>query len=423
MSRRAKVGVVAGLLAIGAQVAAQRGAVNPMDSIRRLPGYRAARDSTVFLSSSRIAERVPALKREWSAYVARSRAVYDRDTASMARELRAAGRTAMTRAPYAHDFSVKPFMTKAWFSTDSAQRLARNILSFQGPNGGWSKHVDFVQHERQRGESYFAESDEWEWISTIDNDATTEEIRFLARADSARRETRYEKAIVRAIDYLLVSQYPNGCFPQIYPLQGSYHDAATFNDDATVHVLRLLQDVADGRFGVATLDQRTRALAALGAGVECVVDAQFRVDGRLTAWGQQHDPLTLEPVSARSYELRSLAAQESATIVDFLMSLTAPSDRVVRAVYAAADWLESVSTTGYVYTDYKLEKQSGAGPIWGRLYEIGTNRVIMANRDGVTLYDWNKLTDRRSGYAWYTTRPAETLATFGQWSRSHSRKP
>ena len=423
MSCRANVGVVAALLAIAAQLAAQRGGVNPMDSIRRLPGYRAAHDSTVFLSSSRIAARVPALAREWNAYVARSRAVYDKDTASMARELRAARRTAMTRAPYVHDFSVKPFMTKAWFSTDSAHRLARNILSFQAPNGGWSKHVDFSAHERQRGESYFAESDEWEWISTIDNDATTEEIRFLARADSARRDARYEKAMSRAIGYVLASQYPNGCFPQVYPLQGSYHDAATFNDDATVHVLRLLQDVAEGHFAVATLDQRTRALAALGAGVECIVDAQFKVDGRLTAWGQQHDPLTLEPVSARSYELRSLAAQESATIVDFLMSLTAPSDRVVRAVYAATDWLESVSTTGLTYTDYKLEKQSGAGPIWGRLYEIGTNRVIMANRDGVTLYDWNKLTDRRSGYAWYTTKPAATLATFRQWSSAHARKP
>ena len=34
----------------------------------------------------------------------------------------------------------------------------------------------------------------------------------------------------------------------------------------------------------------------------------------------------------------------------------------------------------------------------------------MANRDGVKLYDWNKLTDRRSGYGWYTTKPAATLA-------------
>ena len=423
MRHRARVGVVVTLLGVAAQVAAQRGSVNPMDSIRRLPGYRPAHDSAVLLSPARIAARVPALKREWDAYVARSRAAYARDTAQMNAELRKAGRSAMTNAPYAHDFSVKPFMTRQWFTSDSGQRMARVILSFQAPNGGWSKHVDFSLRVRQAGESYFAESADWEWISTIDNDATTEEIRFLARADSARHDARYGQAIVRAVDYLLVSQFPNGCFPQIYPLQGSYHDAITFNDNATVNVLRLLQDVADGRYGVATLDQRTRALAALGAGVECIVDAQLRVDGRLTAWGQQHDPLTLEPVSARSYELKSLAAQESAAIVDFLMSQASPNDRLVRAVYAAVDWLESVATSGYTYTAYDLKKQADAGPIWGRLYEIGTSRVIMANRDGVKLYDWNKLTDRRSGYAWYTTKPAETLAAFKSWSRANPRKP
>jgi hypothetical protein len=72
------VGIVVTLLGAAAQVAAQRGSVNPMDSIRRLPGYRPAHDSTVLLSSSRIAARVPALKREWDAYVARSRAAYAR---------------------------------------------------------------------------------------------------------------------------------------------------------------------------------------------------------------------------------------------------------------------------------------------------------------------------------------------------------
>jgi PelA/Pel-15E family pectate lyase len=394
-----------------------------MDSIRKLPGYRGAHDSTVLLAPERIAKFAPAAAREWDAYIARSRTVYARDTASMQRELRKAGRQEMLRAQYTHDFSVKPYMTRAWFATDSAQRMARVILSFQAPNGGWSKHVDFSVHERQPGESYFAESADWEWISTIDNDATTEEIHFLARADSARRDPRYERAIARAIDYLLASQFPNGCFPQIYPLQGSYHDAVTFNDNATVNVLRLLQEVADGRYSVATLDQRTHALAALGSGVECIINAQVRVDGRLTAWGQQHDPLTLAPVSARSYELASLTALESAFIVEFLMSHASPSDRMVRAVYAAVDWLKSVSTSGYTYSNYELKKQPGAGPIWGRLYEIGTNKIIMANRDGVTLYDWNKLTDRRSGYSWYTTKPAATLAAFEQWSRAHPRKP
>ena len=83
MRRRARVGVVVTLLGVAAQVAAQRGSVNPMDSIRRLPGYRPAHDSAVLLSPARIAARVPALKREWDAYLARSRAAYARDTAQM----------------------------------------------------------------------------------------------------------------------------------------------------------------------------------------------------------------------------------------------------------------------------------------------------------------------------------------------------
>jgi PelA/Pel-15E family pectate lyase len=421
--RHAWVQTAVAALGFAAPLASQRSNPNPMDSIRRLPGYRGALDTTVYLAPARIAKYAGSRRAEWEAYVARSRAQYARDTAAVGRELRASGKSSLTRAPYAHDFSVKPQMTSAWFATDSAQRMARVILSFQAPNGGWSKHVDFTLHERQPGESYFAESADWEWISTIDNDATTEEIHFLARADSARNDSHFENAIRRAIDYLFASQMPNGCLPQVYPLEGSYHDAATFNDNATVNVLRVLQETANGAYAFVSADQRSRAGAALRSGIDCIVDAQVRVAGRLTAWGQQHDPLTLAPVSARSYELRSLAAQESAFIVDFLMSQPSPSDRVVRAAYAAVDWLEAVPLSGYAYSGYELTKQLGAGPLWGRLYEIGTNRVIMANRDGIKLYDWNKLTDRRSGYGWYTTKPAETLATFEQWSRIHPRKP
>jgi PelA/Pel-15E family pectate lyase len=156
-------------------------------------------------------------------------------------------------------------------------------------------------------------------------------------------------------------------------------------------------------------------------GTRCILDAQIAVGGTLTAWGQQHDPLTLAPTSARSYELTSITALESALILDYLMGDASPSDRVVRAVYAGTDWLNAVPLHDLSYTGYQLKKTPGAPPLWGRLYEIGSNRVIMANRDGVKLYDWDKLTDRRAGYAWYTTRPAETLGTFMHWSQLHPR--
>ena len=224
-----------------------------------------------------------------------------------------------------------------------------------------------------------------------------------------------------ALDYLLAAQFPNGCWPQGYPLQGSYHDAATFNDDATVNVLRVLRDAAGGVPAFVPAATRARAGDAEARGIACVLDAQVRVGGVLTAWGQQHDPLTLAPTSARSYELTSLTGLESAGIVEYLMSVPSPSARVVTAVHAAAEWFRARAMTGFVYEGYEVAPRAGAGPIWARMYEIGTERPIFANRDGVKLYDFDRLTDRRRGYAWYTTEPASMLQDYDRWARAHPR--
>jgi len=407
------------LCCAGSIAGAQQVNPNPMDSIRKLPSYRPAHDSVPLLTRERIARLVPKSRDAWFAYLDRSSRLRAKDSVAMATELAGAHQLSMTRGPYARDFTIEASMTPAWFASDSARKLAAVILSFEAPNGGWSKHVDFSQHARRPGESYFTESADWEWISTIDNGATTEEIRFLALADAAKRDERYERAILRGVDYLLASQFPNGCFPQVYPLQGSYHDAATFNDDATIKALNILREVGNGTYSYASADQRAQATAAVARGVDCILAAQVRVDGKLTAWGQQHDPLTLEPTSARSYELTSLSAQESASIADFLMTLPSPNERAVRAVQSAVAWLQARSVRGYSYAKYELKSDPNGVPLWGRLYEIGTNRVIMANRDGIKLYDWNKLTDRRSGYAWYTIRPTSTLAAYVAWSKTH----
>ena len=57
--------------------------------------------------------------------------------------------------------------------------------------------------------------------------ATTGELRFLARAFRATNEPRYQQAFLKGLSHILEAQYPNGGWPQYYPLskklQSSYH--------------------------------------------------------------------------------------------------------------------------------------------------------------------------------------------------------
>jgi len=327
----------------------------------------------------------------------------------------------MIPAPYSHGFEITALMTPGWLASDSARRIADNLLSFQTPNGGWSKHVDYARGPREKGQSWFSESARWQWIATIDNSSTTEQMQFLLMIDSVRPDPRYRAAWKHGLEYLLAAQYPNGCWPQVWPLDGEYHDAATFNDDATTNVLTTLQQAADGRPAYLTEEERNAARASLERGIECVLNAQYVVNGRPTVWGQQHDPLTLQPTNARSYELTSLTAQESANLMRFLIKQKNPSARLTASINGAAEWLKSHALYGYTY-DFETGRHTspGAGPIWARMYEIGTDKPIFSDRNGIKLYDWDQLKDRRLGYAWYTYAPVLALRQYESWARKYS---
>lgn len=370
--------------------------------------------------AARLAEVASASRPAWEAYVARSRRLAAEDRAVMARELAATGRERMVRAPYAsRAFEGGEGKPDTWFASEEARRLADAIITWQTPAGGWAKRVAY-DSARAPGQSWYSESDGWSYIGTFDNSSTTSQLWFLARVHSARPDPRYAAAFERGIGYMLAAQYPSGCWPQVYPLQGGYHDAATFNDEVAVNVLRLLDAVGSGTFSFVPPALRDRARAAARGGVECILDAQVVIGGRRTAWGQQHDPITLEPTGARAYELRSLSGRESAGLMTYLMSMREPGPRVVAAIHAVAAHFRATAIRGLRYDqDQVLRADSTAGPLWARMTELGTNRPIFSNRDGVLLYDWNRLTDRRTGYAWYGTEPGSALEKYAKWLRLH----
>ncbi len=90
----------------------------------------------------------------------------------------------------------------------------------------------------------------WHYVGTLDNDATNTELHFLARLSAAlpgHDGDPYRAGFLRGMRYLLNAQFPNGGWPQVWPLEGGYHDAITFNDDAVTESAELLTDAATGQ--------------------------------------------------------------------------------------------------------------------------------------------------------------------------------
>ena len=308
----------------------------------------------------------------------------------------------------------------AWYASTEARGIAAHVLEHQRADGGWPKNTDMAAAPDPAAVTAARSKPD----STIDNGATVTQLRFLARVLHAGGDAAYRSAFNRGLDYLLAAQYPNGGWPQYYPLRADYSRHITFNDDAMAGVVMLLWDVRDGVTDVSFVDpnRKGRAGAAVERAIALVLRSQIRVNGRLTAWCAQHDEVTLEPRKARTYEHISLSGAETVGLLRILMRVETPSPPVVEAVDAAVAWLQAVQLAGVRVeqrpdpslpggTDRVVVADRSAAPLWARFYEIGTNRPIYSGRDGIVRYALSEIEpERRNGYSWLGTWPQRLLA-------------
>ena len=396
------------------------------------------------LTAERVVALPPAEQPAWKDYLDRSARQMQADKDYLRGELKTGGPKEIAVPHAGH--STKGIVlnnSSGWYRGAEARHIADVIVSFQTPAGGWSKNLDMTRQPRAPGESFASDNEptnqpgsdndlagdrKWNYVGTIDNDATTTQLRFLAKVIAATKSDNavHQKSFLRGLDYLLAAQFPNGGWPQVWPLQGGYHDEITFNDGAMLNVLALLRDVAAGtnEFAFTPPQIRAKAAAGLQRGIDCVLAAQIVANGRHTVWCQQNDALTLQPASARNYEMPSQSSAESAALVLFLMQWPNPNSNVVAAVRAACAWFEKTKIEGKAYKPVQGKGRelvdAPGSVVWARYYEIGSDRPIFGDRDKTIHDDVAEISkERRNGYGWFRDTPKRVLEHFQRWSRAH----
>jgi pectinesterase len=324
-----------------------------------------------------------------------------------------------------------------WYRGEQGRTFCDHLITWQQANGGWWKEYDLKadrptdlpppKNNAAPGDT----EDQWRRTSTIDNGATYTEMRVLARAYLLTSREPYRDAFNRGLHFLFDAQYPNGGWPQRFPLQQNYGRHITFNDDAMTNVMRLLQEVFEAKtdFAFVSDADRQHARESFDRGVECILNCQIKVNGKLTAWCQQHDEVTLAPASARAYELPSITGGESSGIVLLLMNQPRQDERIRAAIDAAAAWYGSAKITGkrvQVVTGDQYEKghdkvvvdDPSAPPLWARFYDLETGRPFFCSRDGVKRASLAEISwERRNGYAWYGNWGLKVEEAYAQWKK------
>jgi PelA/Pel-15E family pectate lyase len=329
---------------------------------------------------------------------------------------------------------INPEPNQPRYKETQIKEIADNILLYQRDNGGWPKNYDMraILTKEQKEKVIAAKPVPY---TTFDNYTTYTHIKYLVKAYQIIKDEKYKDAALKGIDFVLSAQYPNGGWPQFYPLEDNYSKHITFNDDAMTGVMKMLMEIINNEPYYSFVDKgrREKIKAAFNKGLDCILKCQIVDNGKLTGWCQQHDANSLAPAKARAYELPSICNREGTMIVLFLMSIDKPSREVINSVQAAVKWFDDSKIMGIrveefntppfqtplrlLKTDRKVVEDKNAPPIWARFYELQTHKPLFSNRQSQRLYSMADVDRERRAYGWYTYDPQKALDAYPAWQK------
>lgn len=262
---------------------------------------------------------------------------------------------------------------------EAAQKAAHAIIWGQSHYGGWNYMIDFAG-DRSLKEWYntigkngwrLEEFQHYYGNSTFDDDVTSDAARFLLRIYLEKLDPAYKPPLDKAIGFILESQYPNGGWPQRYPLKydfnkegnPDYSSFYTFNDDVIWENIHFLIQC------YLTLGEE-KFLDPIYRGMNFYLIAQDSCG----AWGQQLD-LKMQNAGARTYE--PAAFMPSTTFTNAMLLLRfyqyTGSPKFLARVPDAIRWLEETRLS---------ENQKEQGKTHPMFVDVKTNKPVYVHRKG-----------------------------------------
>ncbi|MFV3077746.1 pectate lyase [Niveispirillum fermenti] len=238
-----------------------------------------------------------------------------------------------------------------WY-LDAARTAAGALIKGQLPSGGWNYVIDTAGPEAEqrwyatygRNAWRMEEFHHYYGNGTFDDAGTAEAAQLLLRLHLADRKDRtVHTALNKALSFILDAQYPNGGWPQRFPLvedggvhgRPDYTGYITFNDDVAGENLEVLI------FAYQTLGDR-KLLDPIRRGMDIFLATQQPQPQ--PAWGLQHFQDSLKPAGARTYEPEAFATHTTASNIKQLLAfyrLTGDGKYLSR-VPEALEWLDKV---------------------------------------------------------------------------------
>lgn len=289
------------------------------------------------------------------------------------------------------------------FYLRAAEKASDALIYGQHPAGGWHYVIDF--DPTGLAEWYAKVFSQFKWgmeeyrhnwgNCTYDDDNTQGATRFLLHLYMTNGKPEYRAPLLKALDFILASQYPNGAWPQRYPLQYEFaHDGLadytsyyTLNDNSMRDILFTLVEAWE-QLG----DERYRNAARRG--VDFII--ALHPGEPQAGWAEQYDT-NMRPIWARTHEPAGLMPRQSVDCITILerFYLMTGDRRYLKPIPSAITWLKNSAFVDLGNGRYEL----------ARYYEVGTNKPI-----------YQHMTDRVNelGYGLYRY-DSDSTGVAGNW--------